>query len=462
MGLTQVTHSMITASFVYADDFIPPNVDPATQDCDVYIQQAITAANGKILKFTDGKSYQLGDTLDLSGLRGMFGACYFYWNGPLNGVMFDASMNSGIIISGGVGEMIVRADTPVRAEIAFKMGGTVGYTTFQSSMHNISIVGDTRNDLSNPTIAIDGGPTAANSLNDGEFHRIRIEGFDVGYRFCAPDQKIWGGTCRLEYTAPNSPGAAILLANNGRVQAHGWVVSEAKTPIRCTHGVWGASFYGCWFEGIVQSMAVVTPAGSEIIEGLSYYNCLFSTNAPASHLFNVDNWQPSAVGVANQGQLRLFGCVVSPVSNNSNIQLHSNIAYNPLSVQIYGMQNGVPGKALTFTGLTSQVFWQENGSLKIGNVTGGIARHFTAEATLTYPSIPSSSRDTQNITVTGVRFNLDSASVIATPVDGLLQQGLVFYGWVSADNTVSVVVENYTGGAITPTVRKWRVEVFTH
>lgn len=462
MALTKVTHSLITASYIYADDYIPPTVDTATQNCDVYIQEAITAALGKILKFTDGKSYQIGATLNLTGLRGMFGACYFYWNGPLNGVMFDASMNSGIIISGGVGEMIVRADTPVRAEIAFKMGGTVGFTTFQSSMHNISLVGDTRNNLSNPTIAIDGGPTAANSLNDGEFHHIRIDGFDVGYRFCAPDQKIWGGTCRLEYASANSYGAAILLSNNGRVQAHGWVVSEAKTPIRCTHGVWGAAFYGCWFEGITSSMASVDPSGSEIYEGLSFYNCLFSTNSPAAYLFDLQEWQPSAVGIANQGQLRLFGCVVSPVSNNSNIRLHSNVSYNPLSVQIYGMQNAIPGEALTFSGLTSQVFWQENGALKIGNITGGIARHFTAAAQLTFPSIAGGARDGATISVPGVRATSDSASVIATPVNGIIQTGLVWFAYVSADDTVNVVIQNTTGGALTPTVLTWRVEVFTH
>lgn len=460
MSLTKVTHSMITASFVYADDFIPSNIDPATQDCDVYIQQAITAAFGKILKLTDGKSYQLGNTIDLTGLRGMFGACYFYWNGPLNGLMFDASKNSGIIISGGTGEMIVRADTPVAAEVAFKMGGTVGFTTFQSAVYNLSVVGGSRS-LPNYTIAFDGGSTGLNDLNDGEFHRVRISGFNIGYRFAAPTQKIFGGTCRVIYD-PGTFGAAISLSNSGSVEAFGWVVSEAITPIRCTHGVWGAKFYSCWFEGITGSMLSVAPVGSEIFEGVSFYNCLFSANLPAAYLFDLQEWTPGSIGVAPQGQLRFFGCAVSPNSARSNIRLHSNPAYNPLSVEIYGMQNSTVGVPLSFSGFTQQVFWQLNGGLKIGSVGDGIARHLTNAAQLTFPSIAGGARDGATVSVPGVRATTDSASVIATPVNGIIQTGLLWFAYVSADDTVTVAIQNTTAGALTPTVLTWRVEVFTH
>lgn len=465
MALTKVFNRMIEGGYVHVKDFgaVGDAVNGSGTDDTTAIQTAINNAAGRVVRLEDGASYLISSTLDLTGIRGFVGAASIYWGGALNGVMFDASKNSGIIIDGGVGEMIVRADTPVRAEIAFKMGGTVGYTTFQSALHKVNIFGDTRNDPSNQTIAVDGGPSASNALNDGEFHHVRIDGFDIGYRLGAPDHKIFGGTCRLEYTSANSYGSAISLENNGRVQAHGWVVSEAKTPIRSTHGTWGASFYGCWFEGIVSSMASVAPSGSEIIEGLSFYNCLFSTNSPASYLFDLQEWQPSAVGVANHGQLRLFGCTISSVSNNSNIRLHSNSSYNPLSVQIYGMQNSVPSKALTFSGFTNQVFWQENGSLKIGNTSGGIARHFTTYGTLTFPSIAAGAREGATISVSGVRLSGDEASVIATPVSGIFQDGLVFVtARVSADDTVQVILQNTTGGAITPTALSWRIEVFTH
>jgi hypothetical protein len=126
------------------------------------------------------------------------------------------------------------------------------------------------------------------------------------------------------------------------------------------------------------------------------------------------------------------------------------------------MQNSTVGVPLSFSGFTQQVFWQLNGGLKIGSVGAGIARHLTNAAQLTFPSIAGGARDGATISVPGVRATTDSASVIATPVNGIIQTGLLWFAYVSADDTVTVAIQNTTAGALTPTVLTWRVEVFTH
>jgi len=345
------------------------------------------------------------------------------------------------------------------------MGGGVDansnpITTFQSVVEHVVVTGADSGTTNNPTIGINGGASAVGALNDGEFKSVRVEGFDIGYQFSAPDHKIFGGTIRVRKDGVF--GWGINTQMNGRVQCHGLVISESRYPLRFSHGGWGGAFYSCWFEGAVEGIIDFDQALSDVFEGLSFYDCHFSVEddpgVSADYLFDLSNWTPN---LHLQSQFKLVGGGVASTSGSSDIKLHGNLAKVPLSVQVIGFNDAA--KPLVFSGRTENVIQMGQSGLSVGNPGQSMGRYFTASATgLTFPAIAAGDRDAATVSVPGVRFNLDSASVTATPVNGIPQSGLLWFARVSAADTVQIVMYNATGASLTPTSLDWRVEVITH
>lgn len=76
-------------------------------------------------------------------------------------------------------------------------------------------------------------------------------------------------------------------------------------------------------------------------------------------------------------------------------------------------------------------------------------------ASLSFGAIASNSTAEQNITVTGAAT---AKSVMLGP-PAAIEAGLIWCGYVSAANTVTVRVHNMSGGSITPATATWHVRV---
>jgi hypothetical protein len=79
----------------------------------------------------------------------------------------------------------------------------------------------------------------------------------------------------------------------------------------------------------------------------------------------------------------------------------------------------------------------------------------TGSATLDFPSIAADDEDELTITVTGATVG---SAVVLGPPSGI-EAGLVWCGYVSALNTVTVRVRNTTAGAIDPASATWKAAV---
>lgn len=92
----------------------------------------------------------------------------------------------------------------------------------------------------------------------------------------------------------------------------------------------------------------------------------------------------------------------------------------------------------------------------INTKLGNIVNIKTAVATpnSSYTSISNHNSQTQTFTITGLD-NTKQYNVDVTPLSGL-QDGLNLYGWVSANNTVSVKIINSSNGSLTPTVQSYK------
>ncbi|HEY1179320.1 MAG TPA: hypothetical protein VGF17_24460 [Phytomonospora sp.] len=80
---------------------------------------------------------------------------------------------------------------------------------------------------------------------------------------------------------------------------------------------------------------------------------------------------------------------------------------------------------------------------------------FSGSATLDFPSIPAGGIATLTITATGAAFS-DSVT-LAPPAS--IEAGLVWCGFVSAANTVTIRLHNVTAAAIDPASATWKVNV---
>jgi hypothetical protein len=83
---------------------------------------------------------------------------------------------------------------------------------------------------------------------------------------------------------------------------------------------------------------------------------------------------------------------------------------------------------------------------------------FTAEATLDFPSI--SSNATESLTMTVAGASTGDSVAIGAPAG--IEAGLVWSAVVTAADTVTIRVQNDTGGSINPASATWRATVFEY
>lgn len=103
------------------------------------------------------------------------------------------------------------------------------------------------------------------------------------------------------------------------------------------------------------------------------------------------------------------------------------------------------------------------GSVTIGGSTGtAIVRHISSSASLNFPIVAGSSCDTQTLTVTGAADG-DTVSLGVPNALATASTTLVFQGWVSSSNTVSVrLCQVATTGISDPAAATVRADVWKH
>jgi hypothetical protein len=82
----------------------------------------------------------------------------------------------------------------------------------------------------------------------------------------------------------------------------------------------------------------------------------------------------------------------------------------------------------------------------------------TATAALDFPLVAAGGTQDLTMTVTGV-LAADVAPVVSVGLPAGLNAGLLFHGWVSANNTVTIRATNATAAGINPGSATFRVEV---
>lgn len=85
-------------------------------------------------------------------------------------------------------------------------------------------------------------------------------------------------------------------------------------------------------------------------------------------------------------------------------------------------------------------------------------QYLHAAATLTFGSIGSNSTSTQTISVPGAT----AGSAVALGVPSTINAGLIWCGYVSSADTVTVRLHNTSGGSIDPVDLEWHVKVEAH
>ncbi len=91
---------------------------------------------------------------------------------------------------------------------------------------------------------------------------------------------------------------------------------------------------------------------------------------------------------------------------------------------------------------------------------GGLNKVVEASATLDFPNIAAAGVQTLTLTVTGARVNatnIPRVIVSTTPINGV-----IFDGYVSADDEVTIRAMNYTAGGINPASQLYCVTVFMY
>ena len=91
---------------------------------------------------------------------------------------------------------------------------------------------------------------------------------------------------------------------------------------------------------------------------------------------------------------------------------------------------------------------------------GGLTRIFESSATLDFPSVAAHGVQKLTLTVTGVRVN--AASVPRVLVSSIPIDGIIYDGYVSADDVVTIRACNYTAGAIDPASDLFFVSVLVY
>jgi hypothetical protein len=223
----------------------------------------------------------------------------------------------------------------------------------------------------------------------------------------------------------------------------------------------GVNFFGHTFEGSTTS-GVELPAGAY---ATGFYGCYFEANA---------GWDVKVGTTANCYNVPIYGCVFldGPTGKTNSI-----IAVRARALPIEGCTfNGYGGAPVKIqeasAGLVSghvQNCWDGTGGdlVDLGGATlfnrsflghygsTGIQRHLAGSGVLDFGSIASHTGADLTMTVTGAATG-DDVTVHTTN----LEAGIMPYAWVSAANTVTVRLMNYTASAIDPVARTFRVRVW--
>jgi len=110
-------------------------------------------------------------------------------------------------------------------------------------------------------------------------------------------------------------------------------------------------------------------------------------------------------------------------------------------------------------GLTNVGFWENRGTVSGSDVIGSpVAKHLSATATYDPPSVSSGSQTSTTITVTGAAVG-DTANCGHSTITADLWQ---ISCYVSATDTVRVVLKNHSGGAIDAASGTLRADVWKH
>jgi hypothetical protein len=133
-------------------------------------------------------------------------------------------------------------------------------------------------------------------------------------------------------------------------------------------------------------------------------------------------------------------------------------AFFDFEAEVAGENPNLPGAKAEIKFLRTSRPWAE-WCARIAQGLGFPLESLTTTASLDFPLIAANG-GTQDLTVTlaGVKL-ADVAPVVNLGLPGTLTAGLVFHGFVSADNTVTVRATNATAGAINPAAFTCRVEV---
>lgn len=140
------------------------------------------------------------------------------------------------------------------------------------------------------------------------------------------------------------------------------------------------------------------------------------------------------------------------------------VASGVLSIRTRTDADGAGNNVLTATrsgttvsGVTIAPALTLSSSVSVGGGTA-VLKILSATATLDFPSISAQSNQDLTVTVTGAAVG--DAVFIGLPSAPLA--GVVFMGYVSATNTVTVRAMNYTGSSKDPSSATYRVTVFNY
>jgi hypothetical protein len=159
--------------------------------------------------------------------------------------------------------------------------------------------------------------------------------------------------------------------------------------------------------------------------------------------------------------------VARPGKNSTDTSQGStgNIVFQPSPAAYVGASEGFVCLATTSNGTkTGRVAFGKNtadalcdveGDVKLG-VGGAVFQAvLSATATLDFPSIGSNSTEQLTMTVTGAAVG----DVVSLGPPSTIEAGLVWSGFVSAENTVAIRVHNTSGGSVNPASATWRAMV---
>jgi hypothetical protein len=133
-------------------------------------------------------------------------------------------------------------------------------------------------------------------------------------------------------------------------------------------------------------------------------------------------------------------------------------AFFDFEAEVAGQNPNLPGAQAQIKFLRTSRPWAE-WCARIAQAIGFPLESLTKTASLNFPLIAANG-GTQDltVTVTGVKA-ADVSPVVNLGLPSALAAGLVFHGFVSADDTVTVRATNATAGGIDPAAFTCRVEV---